>query len=175
MPNIYVLRGAPASGKGTVAPLFCESLPKPVSLIAQDVLRWDFHLIGRQVSEVEDWEHKFANDNTTILIEQYLKNGHYTVVIEGLYTWGIAQTSQGNVLELKQLAERYNCAFTSIVLRASKEILLERNAARPYAVPLDEFEMLYNNVYGIIDPSEIVVDSSNMNVDDTLKNLQELL
>ncbi len=50
-PTVYIFRGAPASGKGTVVPKFCELLPKPVALISQDVLRWGFHRIGRPVGE----------------------------------------------------------------------------------------------------------------------------
>jgi predicted kinase len=174
-PNVYIFRGAPAVGKGTVIPEFCKLLPKPVAFISQDVLRWDFHLIGRAVVDVTDEEHVFANQNTELLFEQYLKNGSYTIVVEGLYTWDNEASSQGSAKTLLNLAKQYGCNAHSIVLRASKEELLKRNAARPYAVPLEEFTMLYDNIYQTIDESETVIDSTGQTVQETLESLRSLL
>jgi predicted kinase len=173
-PTVYIFRGAPATGKGTVIPKFCEQLPKPVAFISQDVLRWDFHLIGRKVSEVTDDEHVFANKNTEILYEQYLKDGRYTIVVEGLYTWDDESSSQGSAKRLTELAKRYGFKVKNIVLKADKEELLARNAAREYAVPLDEFNALYDNVYGTIDASEIVINSTGQTPEETIASLQSV-
>lgn len=174
-PAVYIFRGAPASGKGTLLPRFCELLAKPVALIEQDKFRWGLHLIGRSVTDVSNTEHKLAHQNTLLVYEQYLKSGNYTIVIEGLFTWDDKTSSQGNAKELVELAARYGHPCKSLVLRASKEELLARNAARPYAVPDEEFDTLYENVYGVIDPEEVVVDSSQQDVEQTLAELQKVL
>jgi predicted kinase len=172
---VYIFRGAPATGKGTVIPEFCKLLPKPVAFISQDVLRWDFHLIGRKVSEVADDEHVLANKNTEVLYEQYLKDGRYTIVIEGLYTWDDEASSQGSAKRLAELARNYGFNVRNIVLRADKKELLARNAARKYAVPLDEFNMLYNNVYATIDDSEMVIDTTGQTPAETINSLKSVI
>jgi len=172
---MYIFRGAPAVGKGTVVPEFCKMLPKPVALISQDVLRWNFHLIGRSVADVMDDEHVFANQNTESLVEQYLKSGKYTVVIEGLYTWDNEVSSQGSAKKLVELAKSYAHEAVSVVLRADKEELLRHNQDRPYTVPLDEFTMLYHNVYANINPSEAIIDSTGQTPEETLESLKSIV
>lgn len=169
---IYIFRGSPASGKGTLVPEFCKVLPSPVALIEQDTFRWGFHLIGRQVPDVRDDEHAFAHKNTLMLYEQYVKEGSYAVVVEGLFTWDNEASSQGAVTKFMAIAKKYDRACKSIVLQADKEELLRRNAARPYSVPRGEFEALYANIYQKIDSSEIVIDSTGRDVRQTLQDLQ---
>lgn len=170
-PKVYIFRGAPASGKGTLIPEFAKLLPMPVVLIEQDKLRWGFHLIGRSVNEVTPEEHRMANENTVLLYERYLKSGKYTVVVEGLFTWDDGSSDAGNVKQLLDLAATYGYEAKSIVLRADKGQLLERNNERPYSVPLEEFEELYQGVYGKIDESEEVIDSTGKNVEATMAEL----
>lgn len=172
-PAVYIFRGAPASGKGTLLPKFCGLLPQPVALIEQDKFRWEIHLIGRRVPDISDTEHQLAHQNTVLIYEQYLKNGNYTIVIEGLFTWDDRTSSQGNAKELVELARQYGHPYKSFVLRAEKAELLERNALRNYAVPPEEFETLYDNIYRVIDPEEVVIDSSNQSVEQTLAILQK--
>jgi predicted kinase len=90
-------------------------------------------------------------------------------VAEGLFTWDDAESSQGNAKELIDLAERYGYNATSIVLKATKNELLKRNAERDYSVPLEEFEALYNGVYNTIDQSELVIDSTSLDLPQTLR------
>lgn len=175
MKSVYIFRGAPATGKGTLVPEFCKLLPKPVAHIDQDVFRWNFHLLGRQVSDVADAEHIFAYNNMKLLYEQYLRNGHYTVVLEGLFTWGDTSSSQGATQELVAMAKRYGFEVKTIVLRADKEELLRRNIARNYTVPSDEFELLYDAIYKVIDSSEIVIDSTGQTAEETLAVLRHLI
>jgi predicted kinase len=175
MKTVYIFRGAPASGKGTIVPKFCELLPKPVALISQDTLRWGFHLVNRTVPDVTDEEHLFAYRNTLVMLEQYLKNGGYGVVLEGLFTWNDTASSQGNIMELVQLAERYGFTAKSIVLQADKAELLKRNADREYSVPADEFDQLYASIYKTVDNSEVVIDSTGQTLDQTLEQLKALV
>ena len=174
-PAVYIFRGAPASGKGTLLPKFCKFLPQPVVLIEQDMLRWGFHLVNRKVADISDDEHKLAYDNTCLLYEQYLKSGRYTIVIEGVFTWDDRKSSQGSASHLMQLATEYHFPARSIVLKADKEDLLKRNANRPYSVPLDEFEILYKNIYQTLGPNETILDSTNKDIDDTLEDLRQLV
>jgi predicted kinase len=71
-----------------------------------------------------------------------------------------------------ELAAHYGFTARSIVLRADKDELLRRNAARPYTVPNDEFEQLYESVYNTVDPSELVIDSTGQNAEQTLASLR---
>lgn len=135
------------------------------------MFRWGFHLIGREVADISEEEHRFAWQNMLEVYEQYLKNAHYTVVVEGLFTWDDAGSSQGNVKELVDLAAQYDFACKSIVLKAEKQTLLERNARRNYAVPAEEFEALHEAVYRTIDSSEIVYDSTDKTVEETVEQL----
>lgn len=172
-PKVYIFRGAPASGKGTVVPEFAKLLPKPVTLIEQDTLRWGFHLIGRGIEEITSEEHKMAYENTVILYERYLKNGKYTIVLEGLFTWDNELSSEGSAKQLLSLAREYNFEAVSIFLKANKNELRERNKRRAYTVPDEEFEMLYNGVYGKVDSSEIVLDSTDKSPEETIKELAD--
>lgn len=173
MKSVYIFRGAPATGKGTLVTAFSKLLPKPVALIEQDTFRWGFHLIGRKVPDVSDVEHLFAYKNMVLLYEQYLKSGSYTIVLEGLFTWDTTNSSQGNAKQLVNMAREHDFNVKSIVLKADKEELLRRNYRREYSVPSDEFEMLYNNIYLTIDSSETVIDSTGQTVGQSLKVLQK--
>lgn len=167
--HVYIFRGAPASGKGSIVPKICGYLPKPVALIEEDMFLWDLHLIGRSIPEIGEEEHAFAYRNMVMIFEQYLKADRYTIVLEGLFTWEDGQSSRGSIHELVVLAERYGYAWSSIVLKAEKEELLKRNAARSYSVPLAEFETLYDDVYRKIDSKELVIDSTGKSIDDTVQ------
>jgi len=175
MKTVYIFRGAPATGKGTIAPMFTRLLPMPAALIEQDMFRWGFHLIGRQVPDVTESEHLFAYNNMVLLFEQYLKNGSYDLVVEGLFTWDNADSSQGNAKQLLDMAQANDFNIKSIVLKADKEELLKRNSERQYSVPHDEFEVLYNNIYQTIDPSETVIDSTGQSPEETLETLKGLI
>lgn len=174
MKSVYIFRGAPATGKGTLAPEFAKLLPTPTALIEQDELRWGFHLIGRSVSDVSDAEHFFANQNMALLYERYLKNGSYTIVVEGLFTWDDMSSSQGSAKQLVYMARNYGYTAKSIVLKADKAELLKRNDGRQYSVPRDEFDMLYDNIYRTVNDSEIVIDSTRQSAQETLEVLKKL-
>ena len=173
-PQVYIFRGSPASGKGTVAPAFAQLLPKPVALIEQDKLRWGFHLIGRSVEEVTSEEHRMAYENTLIMFDRYLRSGKYTIVVEGLFSWDNDSSNEGSVRHFKELAKKYGFDITSIVLRADREVLMKRNRERPtYTTPDDEFNALYDNVYSKIDESEIAIDSTHQTAKQTLDELRD--
>lgn len=171
--KVYIFRGAPASGKGTVVPAFCETLPDKVALIEQDKLRWGFHLIGRSVQDIEDEEHRLAYENTKLIFEQYLRTGKYTIVLEGLFTWDDKASAQGCVKDLLKIAQKYETEVKSIVLKADKKELLKRNAERKYIVPTSEFEILYQNIYKNVSSSELLIDSTGRTKEETLKELCE--
>lgn len=175
-PQAYIFRGPPASGKGTIVPAFAQLLPKPVALIEQDKLRWGIHLIGRSVEEVTSEEHHMAYENTLILFDRYLRSGKYTIVVEGLFSWDDDASSEGCVRHFIDLANKYGFDLTSIVLKADKDILMQRNQERPtYTTPEDEFNNLYDSVYSKIDESEIVIDSTYQTTEQTIDELRNLL
>ena len=175
-PQVYIFRGPPASGKGTIVPAFAQLLPKPVALIEQDKLRWGIHLIGRSVEEVTSEEHRMAYENTLILFDRYLRSGKYTIVVEGLFSWDDDASSEGSVRHFIDLANKYGFDLTSVVLKADKDILMQRNQERPtYTTPEDEFNNLYDSVYSKIDESEIVIDSTYQTTEQTIDELRSLV
>lgn len=175
-PHVYVFRGAPASGKGSIASEFATLLPKPVALIEQDKLRWGIHLIGRSVEEITPEEHRMAYENTLLLYERYLKSGKYTIVVEGLFTWDASRSDQGSAKEFLELARENGFEAISIVLTADKEVLMKRNIERPsYTTPEEEFNNLYEGVYGTIDENEVVIDSTSDTQVETIAKLRHLI
>lgn len=174
-PRVLIFRGAPASGKGTITKKICAQLSNPVALIEQDVFRWDIHTVGRSVPEVSLKEHAFAYRNMKLVYEEYLKSGNYTIVLEGIFTWDTIAPDQGSAKELVALAQKYGFNGQSIVLNASKQTLLDRNAKRPYSVPTEEFNTLYKNIYRTIDESEIVIDSTGQDTNETIQSLKKIL
>lgn len=173
-PKVYIFRGAPASGKGTVVPGFAKTLSKPVALLEQDTFRWGFHLAGRGVEDVTQQEHRLAYENMVAVYKNYLESGQYNIVLEGLFTWDDVESSEGSSSELMDIAGQYGIDAISIVLKAEKSELIERNKSRTYVVPDSEFDALYHAVYDTIDPSEIVIDSTDMLPSDVLHNLSRL-
>lgn len=172
--KVYIFRGGPASGKSTLSQLFCEQLDKPVALIEQDRMRWGFHVIGRDISEISEAEHRFANRNAMMLFEEYLKNGDYTIVIEGLFTLDDPASSQGSTYEYKWVVEKYGYQPVMILLKADKNELWSRNQTREYSVPEDEFNRLYENVYRKCGDDEMLIDSTGQSTEDTLRSLRSL-
>lgn len=175
-PKVYIFRGAPASGKGTLVPEFAKTLPKPVALIEQDKLRWGIHLIGREVTDITSEEHRMAYENTLALYERYLKVGRYTIVVEGLFTWDNEQSDQGAAKTFLELARANGFEATSIVLAAEKAVLARRNVERQsYTTPPEEFDALYESIYSTIDSSELVIDSTNETSEQTLARLMQFI
>jgi predicted kinase len=166
--NVYAFRGSPASGKTTISALFCETLPRPMTFLRHDLFRWELHTHGRTVPEVSEADHALAFEVLVGAYQTYLRRGRHPIVAEGVFTYDDPASSQGNVEELRVLAEEYGYTFTSIVLSAAKDVILTRNAARSYSVPRDEFELLYGGVYGTVGSNEAVVDSTTLTVPQTL-------
>lgn len=172
---VYIFRGSPLTGKSTLAPKFCKLVPAPSALIEHDMLRWGIHLGPRNITDVTSSEHRFAFENLRLLLEQYLKRGQHTIVIEGLFTYDDTESDQGDVESLRYLAEKYGYECKSIVLTADRSALEERNAKRKQSVPDDEFETLFSNIYKKIDLSEITVDTTHKTVEETLEDLKEYI
>lgn len=171
---LFVFRGSPAAGKGTLVPEFCKTLPPPVALLEHDTFRWGFHKMHRAYAEVSAEEHVFAFGNMLQTLERYLKRDAYSVVAEGLFTWDDREASQGNMQQIVEVAARCGAACVSVVLQADRQELEHRNSLRPYAVPDDEFDMLYTNVYKHIGPEEIVIDTTGQTVDGSIERMHEL-
>lgn len=171
--DVYVFRGAPASGKGTVVPLFCAEMLQPVTLIEHDAFRWGPHTAGRPVADVSEEEHAESFRAMVAAYAGQVRQGEGVLVIEGLFTYDDEVSSQGNARELRRIAEDSGCAYTGIVLYAAKQVLLARNAARPYCVPADEFDRLYDGVYSRIGADEIVIDSTLLSESETLQLIME--
>ena len=163
--KIYIFRGSPASGKGTITEEFIKQLDGKIAFLELDNFRWGFHLKNRVVADIGQKEHLLAYKNFLSVLENYLSDGSYTLVIEGLFSWRVAGP-HGNMQDIISLATKYNYNYYPILLYADFETLWNRNLQRDYSVPIDEFKQLYS--YVMDDQSE---EEIKINVDD--KSVQE--
>ena len=170
MKHIYIFRGAPASGKGTIPKAFMRKLTGRIAYIELDTFRWGFHLVNRAIPDITPEEHQLAYENYLAVLENYLKNGSYTIVTEGLFSWDKAGP-HGNMQDILTLSERYGYKAHPILLHSDKEVLWERNLQRPYAVPEAEFNELYDWVMQQRPEEETAVDVGALSVDDVIRLL----
>lgn len=145
MKKIYIFRGSPASGKGTITKEFLKLIPGKVVFLELDKFRWGIHLVNRKISEVVIEEHELAYKNYLSVLENYLKDGSYTIVTEGLFSWN-TPSAHGNMQDIIKLCEEYNYSYKSILLFADYQTLWERNLEREYSVPENEFNELHHHV-----------------------------
>lgn len=170
MKQLFIFRGSPASGKGTITKSFTERLTGRVALLELDKFRWGIHLIGRTVPDVGEDEHILAYQNLLAVLNNYLANGTYTIVLEGLFSWD-TPGPHGNMQDVLSLASRHRYAAYPILLTAPYEVLWERNTERAYAVPEEEFKELYGYVMHTVGPDEIRVPVDRQTVEESVAQL----
>lgn len=168
----YIFRGAPASGKGTISHEFIKKLTGKVAYLELDALRWGFHLVNRKVEDIGEDEHQLSYENFLSLLENYCRNGSYTLVIEGLFSWD-TPSPHGNIQDLLAILEHYNFKTYIFYLKADIKTLWQRNLKREYSVPEKEFNSLYKHITQKVGNSEIVIDTSHMQIDEVLKTLEQ--
>lgn len=169
--KIYIVRGGPASGKTTLTPLLASHLSQPVALLEQDRWRWDIHVVGRKISEVDAREHVFADTLFLKTLESYLVQGQYTIIVEGSFGWQPSSITHLSASAIKKLAEQHGYSVTNLVLQADIAVQQTRNRARKYTVPSKEFHEIYDVIYNYCDPSEAIIDSSDQKLETTLKKI----
>ena len=173
MSNVYVFRGSPSSGKGTITEAFIKELRGKVAYIELDKFRWGFHLLNRSIPEISEDEHHLAYKNYLSVLENYLKNGAYTIVTEGLFSWD-TDGPHGNTQDIIKLCQKHNRTYFPILLFADKEILWERNGQREYSVPKEEFDGLYDFVMQKCSDDETAIDVGAMSVDESVQKILSL-
>jgi len=172
--KIFIFRGPPASGKGTITEKFIENIAPPVAFLELDVFRWRFHQNNRPISEVSDQEHRFAYENYLSVLENYLENDDYTIVTEGLFSWD-TDGSHGCMQDILHLADRYGFKSCPILMHAKRSILWQRNQAREYSVPKEEFDELYDYVMNQRSDEEIAIDTGDLSVQEAVQQLSEYI
>lgn len=170
--TVYVFRGAPSSGKGTLTKEFIKLLSGKVAYIELDQFRWGYHLTNRQVVDVSEEEHKFAYENFLQMLDNYCSNGNYTIVCEGLFSWR-EHGAHGNMNDLVNIFKKHNFNFKLFCLEASKEVLWDRNTKRKYTVPKEEFDQLFDYVGSSEADKETIIDVENNSVEESVKILAE--
>jgi tRNA uridine 5-carbamoylmethylation protein Kti12 len=173
MSTVYIFRGAPSSGKNTIANAFIQKLSGKVAYIELDKFRWEFHWLNRNVSEITDTEHILAYQNYISVLENYLRDGSYTIVTQGSFSWSVPGPN-GNIQDILCLCKKYNQKHYPILLHAKKEVLWERNVQREYAVPREEFEELYHFVMQERSDVEIAIDVGENSVENVVQKLLSL-
>ncbi len=173
MGKVYIFRGSPSSGKGTITKSFIARLTGKVAYIELDKFRWGFHLLNRSIPEISNEEHQLAYQNYLSVLENYLSDGTYTIVTEGLFSWE-TPGPHGNMKEVIGLCEKHNQTYHPVLLFADKAVLWERNTKREYSVPREEFDELYDYVMKKRSDDEIAYNVGELTVDETTQKLLAL-
>lgn len=168
----YVFRGSPASGKGTLTNAFIKLVPGKVAYLELDTFRWGFHLRNRTPQDFSEEEHQFAYENFLLMLENYCKNGNYTLVIEGLFSPHV-KGAHGNMEDVVNILEKYGFEYKTILLSADYDTLMQRNRERAYVVPDDEFRNLYDYVMTGSVEGEYRIDVSGT-IEETMERLKAL-
>lgn len=168
--KIFIFRGSPSSGKGTITKEFMKQVPGRVAYLEEDKFRWGFHLMNRSVSDISEEEHELAYKNYLSVLENYLSNGTYTIVTEGLFSWS-QKGPHGCMQDILQLCKKYDFATYPVLLYGDYATLWERNNKREYAVPEEEFKMLYDYVMNEQSDDEIKIDVGIRPVEITVAEL----
>ena len=169
--TIFIFRGAPASGKKTITEEFVKRIKGEVAFFELDKFRWGFHNVNRNIEEITNDEHQFAYENYLAVLENYLRNGTYTIVTEGSFSWD-SSSPHGNVQDILKIANQYDYSIKNILLYAEKDILWERNLKRDYVVPKDEFDVLYENVMQKESKKEERVDVGKNTIEESVSFLE---
>ncbi|MCA9350938.1 hypothetical protein KC874_04585 [Candidatus Saccharibacteria bacterium] len=172
--KIYIFRGSPASGKGTITEEFIKQLDGKIAFLELDNFRWGFHLKNRVVADIGQKEHLLAYKNFLSVLENYLSDGSYTLVIEGLFSWRVAGP-HGNMQDIISLATKYNYNYYPILLYADFETLWNRNLQRDYSVPIDEFKQLYSYVMDAQSEEEIKINVDDKSVQESVDILSQYI
>lgn len=170
MKKIYIFRGAPASGKGTITEAFMQKLPGKVAFLELDKFRWGFHRVNRSVFEVTEEEHALAYKNYLAMLENYLADGNYTIVTEGLFSSN-TPSPHGNLEDVMSLVAKYDYEPVPILLYAPYDVLWDRNQKREYSVPEEEFKQLYDHVMQAESLEEHKIDVAQTSVDEAVAQL----
>jgi predicted kinase len=174
LKKIFILRGSPASGKGTISKEFMKKIPGKVVYLEEDNFRWGFHFINRTVPEVTDDEHALAYKNHLDVLKNYLEDGSYTIVTEGVFSWN-THGPHGCVQDILDLAKKFDFEAHPVFLSANYEILWERNRKRKYVVPEEEFKMLYDYVTSEQSDKELKIDVTTNSVESSVEILTKYL
>jgi predicted kinase len=172
--KIFIFRGSPASGKGTITQELIKQIPGKIALLELDKFRWSFHLVNRAVPDVTYDEHTLAYNNLLSVLENYLKDGSYTIIVEGLFSWN-TPGPHGNMQDILNLCAKQDYKPVPILLYADKEILWERNLNRKYSVPKIEFNELYDYVMNDTSDHELKIDVSINDVVSTIEILKNYI
>jgi len=167
--TVYIFRGAPASGKTTLSRSLARKLPKPVATLEQDYFRWGIHNFSKPKSKVLHGEHILADRNLISIFRGYLKDGNYTIILDGPFTWDTDELGYINSRKLIDIANSYGYKCINIILKADAKELIKRNAKRKYAVPIKVFNEMYDVLYKKIDKSEIIFDTTNKTKTQSIK------
>ena len=172
--KLFIFRGSPASGKGTITAAFVKLLPGKVALLELDKFRWGFHLTNRTIGDIAPEEHELSYINFLSVLENYLKNGNYTIVVEGLFSWS-TPGPHGNMEDILNLCVKHSYQPVPILLYGDIETLWQRNLERKYSVLQEEFNELYYYVMNETSTDEIQIDVGANEVSKTIELLKNYI
>jgi chloramphenicol 3-O-phosphotransferase len=121
---------------------------------------------------VAEDEHRLAYTNFLSVLENYCRNGGYTMALEGLFSWD-RPSAHGNMQDIVECLSRYNFQTRLVRLEAPLEVLWSRNTQRDYVVPRHEFEELYWNVMEKSGEVEQKIDVSQTTPEEVVNQIRK--
>jgi predicted kinase len=108
------------------------------------------------------------------VLANYLQDGGYTIVTEGLFSWD-THGPHGCMQDILELCEANNYKTYPVLLYADYKTLWERNQNREYSVPKDEFDELYEYVMSKKSENEMKIDVGDNTVSESVEKLRQYI
>lgn len=148
MSKLIILRGAPASGKTTLAEALVKKIPGKVALLVVDDFQWMMTAHDNR----DESDYKLAFENYLYILEQYLRSG-YTVVTEHTWLKKHRDTST-DVRRVLELAQKLHVPTQRFLVTGPWELIRSWNLLRKMPVPEQELRQLFDRTYAQSDEGE---------------------
>ena len=166
MKKIVIIRGAPATGKTTLAEKIIEYMNGKKALISYDEFLWV--MTAHHDRDKEDYRISMKNYLSTI--RRYMEH-NYLIVTENCFD----RVEEKSYEKLVSLAEKQEYDILKILLTCSFDEIRKRNNERPTTVEYDNLKHSYNSVYDERKDNEHRIDTTNISSKDVFEKVKRLL
>ncbi len=173
MPTLLIINGYAGTGKSSVAKMFAEK--NNYALLSQDIFLFQFNTIKDTNNGLTKEEHFVAVKNMYDCTLNYMRFSK-DIVVEGALV-SISEKDPLDVRDFIRLGKKLNYKVIITTFIADDGIREQREKERNYIVP-QHIDQLLRKATQTIDEKiegELVIDTSNMSVDEVVKKLEGLV